>query len=82
MGNEEPFASTVGEVCSANGELYDFDAKYNDAASKTVIPARMSEESIEKIRETAIKAYRAMGCSGLSELTSSLKMTAQLSSMK
>lgn len=68
MGNEEPFASTVGEVCSANGELYDFDAKYNDAASKTVIPARMSKESIEKIREMAIKAYRAMGCSGLSRV--------------
>ena len=68
MGNDEPFASTVGEVCSANDEFYDFDAKYNDAASKTLIPARMSEESIEEIRKTAVKAYRAMGCSGLSRV--------------
>ena len=68
MGNDEPFASTVGEVCSANDEFYDFDAKYNDATSKTLIPARMSEESIEEIRKTAVKAYRAMGCSGLSRV--------------
>lgn len=68
MGNDEPFASTVGEVCSANDEFYDFDAKYNDAASKTLIPAKMSKESIEEIRKTAVKAYRAMGCSGLSRV--------------
>lgn len=68
MGNDEPFASTVGEVCSANDEFYDFDAKYNDAASKMLIPARMSEENIEEIRKTAVKAYRAMGCSGLSRV--------------
>lgn len=68
MGNDEPFASTVGEVCSANGELYDYDAKYNNAESRTVIPARMSEESIEEIRKTAVAGYKAMGCSGLARV--------------
>lgn len=68
MGNEEPFASTVGEVCSANDQLYDYDAKYNDAASETIIPARMSKENIEEIRQTAVKAYKAMGCSGLARV--------------
>lgn len=68
MGNNDPFASTVGEICSANEALYDFEAKYNNAASKTIIPARISDEAIEKIRQTAIKAYKAMGCSGLARV--------------
>lgn len=68
MGNDEPFASTVGEVCSANGELYDYDAKYNNAQSRTIIPARMSGENIEKIRKIAVSGYKAMGCSGLARV--------------
>lgn len=68
MGNDEPFASTIGEVCSANTELYDYDAKYNNAESKTVIPARMSDADIENIRKIAVKGYKAMGCSGLARV--------------
>ncbi len=68
MGNDEPFASTVGEVCSSNADIYDYDAKYNSEESKTVIPARMSDENISRIRETAVKAYKALGCSGLSRV--------------
>ena len=67
LGNDEPFASTVGEIAPAS-EFYDFDAKYNDANSLLFIPARIENEIIEKIRETAVKAYRAIGCSGLSRV--------------
>ncbi|MBQ8965832.1 D-alanine--D-alanine ligase family protein [Ruminococcus sp.] len=65
MGNDEPFASTVGEISPAN-EFYDYDAKYNDEGSLTYIPARVSEEVMETVKKTAVKAYKAMGCSGLS----------------
>lgn len=68
MGNENPVASTIGEICSANNEIYDYDSKYNNAASKTIIPARFNDVIINKIRETAVKAYKAMGCSGLSRV--------------
>ncbi len=68
MGNEKPFASTVGEICSANDELYDYDAKYNDAASQTIIPARFSEDTINAIREQAVKAYKSIGCCGLARV--------------
>lgn len=68
MGNEEPFASTVGEICSANNDIYDFDAKYNNAESKTVIPARMSPADIAKIRTEAVKGYKALGCAGLARV--------------
>ena len=68
MGNDKPFTSTVGEVCSANDEIYDYDAKYNNAESKTIIPARMSKDDIERIKEIAVKGYKAMGCSGLARV--------------
>lgn len=66
MGDSEPFASTVGEIRSANEGFYDFESKYEDESSETVIPARMSEQAIEKIRALAVKAYTAIGCGGLS----------------
>ena len=67
MGNDEPFASTVGEIAPAS-EFYDYDAKYNNANSLLFIPARMEKEMIEKVRENAVKAYRAVGCTGLSRV--------------
>ena len=67
LGNDEPFASTVGEIAPAS-EFYDYDAKYNNAASLLFIPARIDSETIEKVRETAVKAYRAIGCTGLSRV--------------
>lgn len=67
MGNDKPFASTVGEISAAN-EFYDYDAKYNDVGSKTYIPARISQKSIEDIRDVAVRAYKAMGCMGLSRI--------------
>lgn len=66
MGNNDPVASTVGEIKSANEGFYDFESKYEDDSSETIIPARISEEAIEKIRALAIKAYKAIGCGGLS----------------
>lgn len=67
MGNNKPFASTVGEIQAAN-EFYDYEAKYQNAESKTIIPATFGEKSIDAIREQAIKAYKAMGCCGLARV--------------
>lgn len=68
MGNSKPFASSVGEIRSANVGFYDYDSKYNDEASETVIPAPISDTAIERIRETALKAYKAIGCMGLARV--------------
>ncbi|MBQ9375169.1 MAG: D-alanine--D-alanine ligase [Ruminococcus sp.] len=67
MGNENPYASTIGEIEAAN-EFYDYDAKYENAASKVIIPARFDDDTMTKIREEAIKAYKAMGCGGLARV--------------
>ncbi len=67
LGNEEPTASVPGQIAPAS-EFYDYDAKYNNAASKLYIPARISDELKEKVKQTAVKAYTLIGCSGLSRV--------------
>lgn len=67
LGNENPIASIVGEIAPAN-DFYDYEAKYINDNSKLYIPARISDEISNKIREIAIKAYKVMGCSGLSRI--------------
>lgn len=67
LGNENPKAATVGEIMPTV-EFYDFDAKYNDNSTKLQIPADLPEETIEKIREYAVTAFKALDGSGLSRV--------------
>ena len=52
-------ASCVGEILPAD-EFYSFDAKYNNMGSRIIIPAEINNEIAEEIRETAIKAFKAV----------------------
>ena len=67
LGNDNPIASHVGEVLSAE-EFYTYDSKYKNKESKTVIPADIPEKIMEEIRTKAIKAYTACDCTGLSRV--------------
>ena len=67
LGNEEVIASSVGEIKAAD-EFYNFDAKYINQESKTVIPAEIPEEKIEEIRKLAVKAFKAIDGKGLSRV--------------
>lgn len=60
-------ASGVGEILAA-AEFYDFDAKYNNAESKTVIGADIPENVEKEIREDAVKIFRALDGFGLSRV--------------
>ena len=67
LGNETPVASECGEI-DAGAEFYDYDAKYISDCATLYIPARISDESAERVRETAVRIYRALGCRGLSRV--------------
>ncbi len=66
LGNDEPFASRVSEIIPTN-DFYDYEAKYVNA-SKTVVPAEIPEQLEQRIRETAVKAYQTLCCSGMSRV--------------
>ena len=67
MGNDSPVASICGEIDSG-AEFYDYEAKYVTDTSVAYIPARISEEVEEQVREAAVKIYSAIGCQGLSRV--------------
>ena len=67
LGNEEPFASICGEIDAGAG-FYDYDAKYLTDTAKLYIPARISDEAAERVRQAAVQVYLALGCHGLSRV--------------
>jgi D-alanine-D-alanine ligase len=67
LGNDNPVASICGEIDSG-ADFYDYDAKYITDTSTAYIPARISEEVAEQVRDAAVKIYRAIGCRGLSRV--------------
>ena len=67
LGNRDCDASSVGEI-GASAQFYDYDDKYVNGTSQLYIPARIPQEVSEKIRQTAVRAYRLLGCSGLTRV--------------
>ena len=67
LGNASPEATIVGES-SSSADFYDYDDKYVNGTSRLYIPARVSKEVSNQIRETAARAYRMLGCTGLARV--------------
>lgn len=67
FGLENPISSVIGEIESCN-DFYDYDAKYILGDTGLYIPARIDESDSGRIREIAVKAYKAIGCEGLSRV--------------
>jgi D-alanine-D-alanine ligase len=67
LGNHDPEASVVGEVVPAC-EFYDYDAKYNNPGSRTLIPADIAAEKAEEVRSLALRAFETIGGSGLARV--------------
>ena len=67
MGNGDVTVSGVGEILAA-AEFYDFDAKYNNSESKTVVNADLPQEIKEKIRGYARDVFDAVEGKGLSRI--------------
>ncbi len=65
---EDVVAYIPGEIAPSH-TFYDFDAKYNDPdGAKLLIPANLAENDLEKIRKTAVAAYKALDATGLSRV--------------
>lgn len=67
LGNSKPVASVIGEI-KPESEFYDYEAKYINGTSKLCIPAEIPTEKSDEIRNLAVRAYKAMGCTGLSRV--------------
>lgn len=67
LGNNEVRASIAGEIKPAK-DFYDYEDKYLDGASTYDIPAKISEEDMNYIREKAIEAFKGIDGKGLSRV--------------
>ena len=59
----EILALPITEIVTAN-EFFDYEAKYL-GASQEITPAQVDEDITQKIRDTAIRAYRSFHCNGV-----------------
>ena len=67
LGNDNPEASVPGEVVPSR-EFYDYEAKYLDEGSQTIIPAEVTAAMADEIRRLAIAAFRAIDCAGMARV--------------
>jgi D-alanine-D-alanine ligase len=67
LGNDEPEASVPGEVLPSR-EFYSYESKYVDGTSGLLIPAPLPAEVAEKVRQMAIRAYKAIDCAGMARV--------------
>ncbi|HPD64534.1 MAG TPA: D-alanine--D-alanine ligase family protein [Bacteroidia bacterium] len=66
LGNEEPVASVAGEIIT---EFYDYREKYSkESKTKLEAPARIDDKTMEKVKNIAIRAFRALDCEGMSRV--------------
>jgi len=68
LGNRTPKGTRVGEIIVSSG-YYTYENKYENDSVKVEIPAQnLSESSMQRIQETAIKAYKALQLEGLARV--------------
>ena len=66
-GNDDPSASEPGEIIPSR-EFYDYEAKYLDDDSKSVVPADLPAATADEVKRLAVEAFRAIDCSGLARV--------------
>ncbi|MGZ8490050.1 MAG: D-alanine--D-alanine ligase family protein, partial [Candidatus Binatia bacterium] len=68
LGNDNPIASLPGEIV-VNRDFYSYHAKYLDAhGSRLEIPAKLPAKVIKEIRQTAVRACKALCCQGMARV--------------
>ena len=67
IGNENPLVSLPGEFIMER-PFFDYDAKYIDGSIKPVVPANLTPETTERVRQLAVDTYKVLNCTGLTRV--------------
>lgn len=67
-GGPETIVSLPGEIILPTGQWYTYESKYVDDVARYAIPAELPAETIELLRELALRAFRATRCRGLARV--------------
>lgn len=77
FGYDSPISSDIGEIISGD-KKYDPTEVKKSSGDDLVIPADIPADTQSMIKETAVKAYKAMGCKGLARIDFFLSDDGQL----
>jgi D-alanine-D-alanine ligase len=66
LGNNEPEASTPGEIVIRTSDWYDYEAKYTDGGMELVVPARTP--FLDDVRRLAVEVFKIVGCAGMARV--------------
>ena len=64
---DKTFATEILELRPKN-EWYDYESKYTKGMTEFILPAELSKEMTELVKENAVKAHKACGCKGVSRV--------------
>ena len=67
LGNDDVKSSIAGEIIPAK-DFYDYEDKYVNGASKLEIPAKLDEDTMQKVRNMATEAFKGIDGRGLSRV--------------
>lgn len=67
LGNDTPDASVPGEVVPSR-EFYDYESKYLDQGSKSVVPADLPKKTADQVKKLSIDAFKAIDGAGMSRV--------------
>ncbi len=67
LGTKNPIVGAVDKIELQQGFL-DFNEKYRNRTATIQMPALLSPETIDKIKQTGIAVYEALGCCGFSRV--------------
>jgi D-alanine-D-alanine ligase len=68
LGNLTPRASLPGEIVVTHNEWYDYEAKYDEGEMDLIVPARLTQQQIERAQELAVRAFVATDCEGMARV--------------
>ena len=67
LGNDHPDASVPGEIIPSR-EFYDYESKYLDEGSRSVIPADLPPAIADQVRRLSIEAFQAIDGAGMARV--------------
>jgi D-alanine-D-alanine ligase len=69
LGNRDaPMPSVVGEIVPVGHEWYDFSSKYDEGGADIVVPARIADETAERVQQLAVESFVATECEGMARV--------------
>ena len=78
LGNDDPVASTVGEIVTSDG-FYSYEKKdIDDTAAVLKIPAEMDQATLAKVQASSITAFKVLECRGMARVDMFLTATGEV----